>query len=221
MQIVPAILSENFEQVIHNLFLVEGVASRVQIDISDGVFGLEKTWLPYKEESLPEGFEYEFDMMVVDWKKYIPRVIALGATRVIAHVDEFDDGDIEFLVRMVSKAKVKLGLCVSNDKDIRDFTRLVNKISKEYSKVFVQVMGIKRIGTQGQPFDEDVIERIWEIGRECKNVMIQVDGSMNQDTILRVKNAGADVAVVGSYIFKAGGVKEIKKRIEKLEEDYR
>ncbi len=218
MQITPTILEANFEQVMHKLFLLEGLTDRVQIDVCDGAFGLEKTWMPYKEESLPEGFEYEFDMMVNDWRKFIPRVIALGAKRVVAHIDNFEDSDVESLVGIAKRSGVKLGLCVSNDKKIEGFARMVNLVADRYGKVFVQLMGIKRIGAQGQPFDEDIIERIWYIKKNCRNILIQVDGSMNPETILRVKNAGADCAVVGSYIFAGDDVKE---RIENLRENFR
>lgn len=218
MTITPAILPENFEQIVHKLFLLEGVASRVQIDICDGVFGLEKTWLPYQNESLPEGFEYEFDVMVVDWRKYIPRVVTLGATRVIAHIDTFKDGDIEELLKIFEGSSLKLGLSVSNNKDIHQFAKMVEKISLKYSKVFIQVMGITKIGAQGQPFDEHVLQRIKYLKKECKNIEIQVDGSMNPETMLQVKNAGASCAVIGSYLFKTD---DVKGRLETLRENFR
>lgn len=217
MQITPAILPENFEQIIEKLFLLEGLTKRVQIDICDGVFGLEKTWLPYQETSLLVGFDYEFDVMVNDWQKYIPRVIALGATRVIAHIDTFDANDFDTLLSLVDKEGLMLGLSVSNDKDIISFAKTINMITSRYSKVFIQVMGIKKIGAQGQPFDKDVVTRIEYLKKECRNVFIQVDGSMNPETMTQVKNAGADCAVIGSYIFK---IDNIKKRLETLQHDF-
>lgn len=213
MTITPAILPENFEQIVEKLFILEGLTERVQIDICDGVFGLEKTWLPYKEEFLPEGFEYEFDCMVVDWRKYIPRVIALGAKRVIAHIDTFSESDIDELISIVGQKKLKLGLSVSNDSDIYTFAKTINAVLLKYPKTFIQVMGIKRIGAQGQSFDEDVVERIQYLKKECKNIQIQVDGSMNPETIAKVKNAGATCAVIGSYIFATD---DVKKRLETL-----
>ena len=98
MTITPAILPGSFEHLISDLFKLEGLCNRVQIDICDGVFGLEKTWLPYEEKELPHGFSYEFDMMVRDWRKYLPRVIALGATRVVMHIDKSTDEDIRDMV---------------------------------------------------------------------------------------------------------------------------
>lgn len=218
MTITPAILPENFEQVVDKLFLFEGLSKRVQIDLCDGVFGLEKTWLPYEEKELPHGFSYEFDLMVTDWRKYLARVLSLGVSRVVMHIDDMTDADIAELIDITKTESLTLGLSVSNSYDIYTFTSRVKEIVTVYQKVFVQVMGIKNIGAQGQPFDAHVLERIEIIAKECKHIEIQVDGSMNPETILEVKRAGATCAVVGSYLFKNG---DVKKTLEKLERNFR
>jgi ribulose-phosphate 3-epimerase len=217
MTITPAILPLSFEHLVSDLFKLEGLCNRVQIDICDGVFGLEKTWLPYQEKELPHGFSYEFDIMVRDWRKYLPRVIALGATRVVMHIDSSSDEDIRDMVALASKHKVSIGLAVSNDYDINNFTHKANIVADYYHKMFIQVMGIKRIGAQGQPFDDSVVRRIEYIKRECRNVSIQVDGSMNPETIFLVKRAGATCAVVGSFLF---GHSDVKKQLEKLQKNF-
>ena len=223
MFITPAILPENFEQILDKLFLIEGLCDRVQIDLCDGVFGLEKTWLPYRDcEVLPSGFSYEFDMMVVDWKKYLLRVLALPhVTRVVMHIDTFSDEDITMMLTIIAPYRVALGLSVSNDIDVRIFARMVNNISRHYSKVFVQVMGIQKIGAQGQPFDENVLAHIVYLKKECRHVEIQVDGSMNPETMLMVKNRGADTAVVGSYVFRQGAtIESVKNTIDMLRNNF-
>jgi pentose-5-phosphate-3-epimerase len=221
MIITPAILPKNLEELTHKLFMLEGLCERVQIDLCDGVFGLEKTWLPYKEKELLTGFSYEFDLMVKDWRKFLPRVIALGATRVILHVDEFSDDDIAEAVEMVRPHLIYLGLSVSNDKNVPAFAALVKKVDLSYSKVFIQVMGIKTIGAQGQPFDLGVPRRVEYLKDACKHIEIQVDGSMNPETMLIVRNRGASCAVVGSYLFSHGAThKDIKKTLRRLEDDF-
>ncbi len=222
MIITPAILPHNFDQLISKLFMLEGLCERVQIDLCDGIFGLEKTWLPFKDEELLAGFSYEFDLMVLDWRKFLPRVIALGATRIILHVDDFSDDDIAEAVEIVRPHLVYLGLCVSNDKNVPAFAALVKRVDLSYSKVFIQVMGITHIGAQGQPFDDGVPRRIEYLKDACKHVEIQVDGSMNPETILMVKNRGASCAVVGSYLFSHGTTHDnVKRTLQKLENDFR
>lgn len=222
MLITPAILPKNFEELNHKLFMLEGLCDVVQIDLCDGVFGLEKTWLPYKEKELLAGFSYEFDLMVKDWRKFLERVIDLGAKRVILHVDDFSDDDIAEAIAMVKPHLIYLGLSVSNDKNVPAFVSLVKQVDTVYSKVFIQVMGIKHIGAQGQPFDDGVLRRIEYLRDACKHVEIQVDGSMNPETILKVRNRGAMCAVVGSYLFSHGAThRDVKKTLKKLENDFK
>jgi ribulose-phosphate 3-epimerase len=222
MIITPAILPKNIAELHHKLFLLEGLCDMVQIDLCDGVFGLEKTWLPYKEKELLAGFSYEFDLMANDWRKYLERVIALGAKRVILHVDTFTDDDIAEAIAMVKPHLIYLGLCVSNDKNVPAFAALVKRVEAVYSKVFIQVMGIRYIGAQGQPFDDGVLRKVEYLKDSCRHIDIQVDGSMNPETILKVRNRGATCAVVGSYIFRHEAThKEIRKTLQRLNEDFK
>jgi ribulose-phosphate 3-epimerase len=201
MVITPAILPENYAVMHDALFSIEGASHRVQIDICDGVFGLEKTWLPYREDSLPHGFEYEFDLMVRDWRKYVLRVMELHPKRIVVHIDHFSERDVEELLEMFQRKNIHLGLCVNNDTDIDQFISDVRFISEHHEKTFVQVMGIKKIGAQGQPFDERCLDRILHIRFSLRSLPIQVDGAMNPETITKVRKAGANGVIVGSYIF--------------------
>lgn len=222
MTITPTILAPSFEHVVERLFLLEGVTEWVQIDVCDGIFGLERTWLPKEGAELPSGFSYEFDIMVKDWRKYLQRTISLGAKRVVMHIDTFSEDDIAEMIAMVKPHFIYLGLCVSNDKNVPGFVSRVHAIESVYTKIFIQVMGIKHIGAQGQPFDESCIKRISYIHNECRNIDIQVDGSMNNETVSQVKNAGARCAIVGSYVLGRGATHEsVKEKLETLRNNYR
>lgn len=221
MIITPAIFPESFEQIVEKLFLLEGLCERVQIDICDGVFGLQKTWMPYQEKELPHGFSYEFDLMVNDWRKYLPRVLKLGASRVIMHIDTWTIQDLEEMVSIVAPYKVYLGLSVSNDYDIEQFIKRIRLVESLYSKLFIQMMGIRKIGAQGQPFDDTVLRSVEYLHETFRRYDIQVDGSMNNETILKVSNRGASCAVVGSYLMKQGSTAHsIRKIFEKLEHNF-
>jgi pentose-5-phosphate-3-epimerase len=214
MTITPAILPENFEQLHDSLFRIEGLTHRVQIDLCDGRMGLEKTWLPYKETHLPGGFEYEFDLMVEDWVKFLPRVISLGAKRIILHIDEWEEHDFDMLYEvLLHHSKVSIGLSITNNGSIETLIKRVLELENRHSKLFVQLMGINKIGAQGQPFDERVLAKIENVRRSCRGIPIQIDGSMNPETIFLVKRSGAAGVVIGSYIF---GSNNIKKTIDSL-----
>jgi ribulose-phosphate 3-epimerase len=219
MTITPAILPHSYDEITEKLSRVEGLANRVQIDLCDGVFGREKTWLPEGNETLPAGFSYEFDVMVNDWKLYVMRAIMVGATRVVAHVDQFAEGDMEELVSLASQRHIALGISVSNDKSVDVHADFVRKAKALYGNVFIQVMGIQKVGEQGQEFDESSVERVRALKRELGDTAVQVDGGMTPETAQKVANAGAETIIAGSYIFNGGDPAGALQKLESIHLD--
>ncbi len=220
MQIIPAILTHNFDEVKEKLSRLDGIVSHVQIDVCDGNFGARKTWLPEGpdgDEILPKEFSCQFDMMVDDWYVYIPRAIAHGASSIVAHVDLFAENDFGTLVTMISPTNMPLGIAVSNDKSIDFHADAVRKVQAIYPNIFIQVMGIMKIGEQGQFFDESTPDRVLQLRRMFSNIPIQVDGGMRPETIPLVVNAGADTVIVGSFLFASEDVGESMRKLELLE----
>jgi ribulose-phosphate 3-epimerase len=216
MNITPAILPHLFEEVVEKLSRVEGIANHVQIDLCDGVFGREKTWLPLGTEKLSAAFSYEFDIMLNEWELYMMHAITIGGSSVVAHVDVFTDEDIATLISIVGPRGVKLGIAVSNDKSLEYHAEMVRKIKALYPKVFIQVMGIRNIGEQGQVFDEDAVMRIKALKQQFGDITIQVDGGITPETAVLVGNAGAETLVVGSFIFGSEDAGGAIKRLELL-----
>ena len=215
MQVTPAILPLTFDEILEKLEKLNYVTSRVQIDLCDGEFGILKTWLPKGDESLPIDYDYEFDIMINDWKTYVKRAIDIGASRIVAHVDHFSEGDAHELLDILEHTGIALGVSVSNTTPLEDHINFIKFFEEGYDNVFVQVMGIRNIGAQGQEFDEEVLARIKEIKEWCPNLYIQVDGAMNNITAEKVKEAGADTVISGSHIFNS---EDIAGTIQVLEE---
>ncbi len=214
MQIKPAILPHTYEEITEKLSRVEGLASMVQIDLCDGVFGREKTWMPEGSETLPSGFKYEFDIMAHSWKVPLMRSITIGASSIVAHVDTFTDRDIEDLVSIVAARNISLGVSVSNDKEVDFHADMIRKVHALYPNVFIQVMGILKIGEQGQFFEPSTTSRVIALQQQFSELPIQVDGGMTAETASLVVKAGAETIVVGSFIF---GSEDAGGAIEKLE----
>jgi ribulose-phosphate 3-epimerase len=214
MQIIPAILPKDFDEIIDKLNALEYLVPRVQIDLCDGEFGLLRTWLPEGGEELPSDYEYEFDIMVNDWRPYVMRAVDMGASRVVAHVDNFSEADATELIEMLEHTGTALGVCVSNNVPIDVHSNFVKFFQERYDNVFIQVMGIRDIGAQGQPFDESVLSRIETLREECEGVEIQVDGAMNNKTGELVHDVGAIAVIAGSYVF---GSSDIAGAIEEIE----
>lgn len=215
MQVIPAILPKNFDEIIDKLQSLNYETSLVQIDLCDGEFGLLKTWLPDGDENLPTDYDYEFDIMMNDWKTCVKRAIDIGASRIVAHVDHFSEAEAHELVDILEHTGIALGVSVSNNVPLEDHINFIKFFEEGYGNVFIQVMGIRDIGAQGQAFDESVLQRITELKEWCPNLYIQVDGAMNNVTAEKVKEAGADTVISGSYIF---GAEDVSLALQTLEE---
>lgn len=214
MVITPALFPDNFEHLHSMLYKVEGLSPRVQIDICDGRLGLIKTWLPFKETHLPDGFEYEFDLMTEDWQRYLIRTLLLGAKRVVLHIDTWEDHDFSTLYDIMKKhPRVALGFSINNSTHSDILLTRIQEAEMHHKKVFIQLMGIAKIGAQSQPFDERVLSKIEYMRRHTRGIPIQIDGAMNPETIFLVKRSGAAGVVIGSYIF---GSNNIRKTIDSL-----
>ena len=79
-------------------------------------------------------------------------------------------------------------------------------------------MGIAKIGSQGQPFDERVLERVRVLRAEYPELTISIDGSVNVETVVLLSQAGADRFVSGSAILKAKNPAEAFHEFEALTE---
>lgn len=203
IEIIPAILPRDFSEINEKVELVKGFVKNIQIDICDGHFVPSFTW-PYKkhddtfekmlreEEGLPDwqDIDYEFDLMVDHPEKVIDDWVAVGATRIILHAEA--KGDIASAVKaLLGRAEVGLAFNIE--------TEVVMPAGVDVS--FIQLMGIDRVGFQGQDFDAKVIDKVKVVRKKYPNITISIDGGVSLETAPKLVAAGANRLVVGSAIF--------------------
>jgi ribulose-phosphate 3-epimerase len=231
LEIIPAIMPRNYEDLKNRVALVRGIVPLVQIDICDGVFVKNQTW-PYDEkdndtsnfnlimeekEGMPfwEDIDFELDLMVIDAVENFPIYMKLGPKRIVFHVEaignisEFKDF-LEGLDTYI-RDTVQIGIAINTKTNIENIFPLVNYVD------FVQCMGIEHIGFQGEGFDEKVLEHIKTLKEKYPDIIISVDGSVNLDTAPELIDAGVERLVIGSAIFKSNDIKETVNMFESLE----
>lgn len=231
LEIIPAIMPRNYEDLKNRVALVRGIVPLVQIDICDGIFVKNQTW-PYDEkdndisnfnlimeekEGMPfwEDIDFELDLMVVDAVENFSTYMKLGPKRIVFHIEaignisEFKDF-LEGLDTYI-RDTVQIGVAINTKTNIENIFPLVNYID------FVQCMGIEHIGFQGESFDEKVLEHIKTLKEKYPDIIISVDGSVNLDTAPDLIDAGAERLVIGSAIFKSNDIKETVDMFESLE----
>lgn len=210
---------------------VKGLVSLVQLDVMDGLFVPSKSW-PYRKSQseefktllrhgggLPfwEDIEYGIDLMVEHPEEVIKDWIALGARRIVVHVEGVKNvrDTISFVEEhslkrgeeFAGSADIECGLAFSINTPLEQLRHYIHDIA------FVQLMGIEKIGYQGQPFAPKVIERVRYLREEYPHLIISVDGGVNLETAPALVRAGATRLVSGSAVFESGDIKDTLRRL--------
>ncbi len=211
MEIIPAILPKNFREIEEKIELITGLSPLVQIDICDGKFVPSITW-PYwkqdenfesilrEERGMPEWqqINYEFDLMVDnptvdDARKWL----SAGAERIVLHHESSKDLTS---VLDVLKGLVEIGIAIGQTTNVEDLNKYLDKIQ------FVQVMGIRKAGFQGQKFEPATVDKVKEVKAMFPELKVQVDGGVSLETAPLLKHAGVDRLVVGSALFNSENI---------------
>tara|TARA_R110000824_G_scaffold401771_1_gene615954 strand:+ start:618630 stop:619352 length:723 start_codon:yes stop_codon:yes gene_type:complete len=219
--IVPAILPTSREDLIEKLKALEGLVDEVQVDIVDGVYASPPTW-PYdtgpgelarmlsEGDMIPHAGEcrIEMDLMVEHPEKTMGAWIELGASRITIHAASvthlprlLHDFKTEYgYSKEFSSSLLAIGVAVPPGTSPEDLTPFLDQID------YVQFMGIKHVGRQGEPFDQEVLMTIKRFRARHPNVPIQVDGGVSLHTAPKLLELGVSRLVVGSGIWKAASV---------------
>ncbi len=206
--IIPAIIPQSLEDLRRHLKKVTPFAKEVQIDIVDGIFVPFTSW-PYVPKTTIAGlgaytkdFIIEIDLMVREPEQVVESYLTQGVQKVVIHLESTER--IQEIIALKSKYNFALGVSTPNGTPIEILEPLIPHVD------YVQCMGIKDIGTQGQPFDTRVLERATTIHAKYPDILISVDGAVTKDTISHLYTAGVRRMVAGSAIF---GPKNFWKRL--------
>jgi ribulose-phosphate 3-epimerase len=221
MEIIPAILPKDFNEIEDKVAQVVGLAKTVQVDICDGKFVQSTTW-PYKKQDenfeaiiredrgMPEweNLDYEFDLMVKDPTEDEARQwLSAGAKRIIFHAES--STNLSAIFAMLSGlADIGLALSIATPLDVIDTYK--DQIS------YVQFMGITKVGFQGQAFDSRVLTKIKECKSKYPHLAVQVDGGVSLATAEQLKEAGADRLVAGSVLFGSDNIVDTYHKLSRI-----
>ena len=201
IEIIPAIMPKNEENLAEKFRLLGDFSGIVQLDLMDGIFVPDKTWLPDK---LPEG-DFELDLMIKNAAGRIGEWLALKPKRIIFHIEAEDD-----LSLIHSSSEIEVGLAINITTPIEKVKPLIPQIN------FIQCMGIARIGFQGELLDERVFEKIKETRATYPDLPVSVDGGVNLKNVAPLIQAGANRLVAGSAIWKSADPRATLKKLQAL-----
>lgn len=208
-KIIPAILEQKLDIVYKKLSLVEGLVDWIQLDIMDGEFVSERSFVLQEFDSKRFPFFYEAHLMVVDPFAYIEICRKGGIDRCIFHWESVRDIEkaISFC-EMTAMNGMQVGVAINFETEIQEVINLAPYIDS------ILLMGVHP-GRSGQGMLLGTIERIKKVRESFpRRVLISLDGGVSEENLKECIEAGAQRITMGSAIFK--GDENIEKIIERL-----
>ena len=213
IQISPSILSADFSQLGNEIKrLEEGGADMIHVDVMDGHFVPNLTIGPPVIKALRKQCSLKFDvhLMISPVHKYIESYAEAGADIITIHPEATDD--LEASILKIKQLNKKVGVSLNPESKIDLILDFLDKID------LVLIMSVNP-GFGGQKFMPEVLEKIKKLSKiqdeKNLNFDIEIDGGINFENYKKAIDAGANILVSGTTIFKSNDG-DIKKNINLL-----
>lgn len=199
--IAPSLLSADFMNLQRDVEMInKSDADWLHLDIMDGVFVPNISFGFPVLDALKAICQKPMDvhLMIVEPQKFIPQVAATGAYLMNVHYEACTH--LNRTVAAIKEAGMKAAVTLNPHSPVW----LLEDIIQELDMVLLMSVNP---GYGGQAFIEHTIEKTVRmkelITKRGLNTLIEVDGGVNLETGKRLLEAGADVLVAGSFVFKA------------------
>ena len=213
IQISPSILSADFSQLGNEIKrLEEGGADMIHVDVMDGHFVPNLTIGPTVIKALRKQCSIKFDvhLMISPVHKYIEAYADAGADIITIHPEA--TGNLDESISKIKSLNKKVGVSLNPESKLDLITNYLEKID------LVLIMSVNP-GFGGQKFMPEVLNKVKKLkeikSKKNMNFDIEIDGGINFDNCQSAIEAGANILVSGTTVFKSNNG-DIKKNINLL-----
>ena len=207
LKIAPSILAADFSKLAEEVKCVDSLgADYIHIDVMDGHFVPNITLGPGIVKCLRPHTELPFDvhLMINNPQRYIDDFIEAGADIITLHYESEKhlDRAIQYIKSKGIKAAVALNPATP--------TVVLKNIIGSLDMVLIMSVNPGFGGQSFIPYSLDKIREVKQMAIEANNedILIQVDGGIDSNNVKDVVEAGANVIVAGSAVFKNGNIEE-------------
>lgn len=193
-------LAADFLHLEKDVETVNKYADIFHLDVMDGVFVPNISFGFPVIEAIAKKAEKPLDvhLMIVEPEKYVERFAKAGASMISFHLNATSDPSA--VLRMLRSFGVKAGLVINPDIPVESLYPYLAEAD------FVLLMSVFA-GFGGQKFIEETYDRVRtlkaEIERQGLDLMLEVDGGVSAANARALTEAGFDILVAGSAVFKA------------------
>src|SRR3989339_584952 len=196
MEIIPAIIAKDLEDLKNKVDLMKNQVQFVQIDIMDGRFVENKTWNdPEKLKNVDFGsLKYEVHLMDEEPRDDVEKWLKSDAFRILVHIES--QADFKELSKIVHAKNKQFGLVLNPDTPLSILENFKDVID------VVQLMSVYP-GKYGAEFIPAILEKGEEFKKLYSRTPLSIDGGVNEKTLPKIIKAGFDRAAAGSAIFES------------------
>ncbi len=212
MQIAPSILSSDFARLAEEIESIKN-CDMVHIDVMDGHFVPNLTFGAPVVKCIRKYTDLFFDchLMISNPKKYAVDFAKAGADLITFHYES--DDDPKETIDEIKRLGCKAGISIKPKTEVEKIYPYLDMVD------LVLIMSVEP-GFGGQSFMAEVLDKVVKLKelkqKENKKYAIEIDGGIDDKTIILAKEAGVEVCVAGSYIFKQENRIETIKKLKAI-----
>lgn len=201
IKIAPSILSADFSKIGDEVRLItECGADVIHLDVMDGNFVKNISFGPKFVKDLRSYSKATFDahLMILNPWNYIEKFVEAGADIITVHYEACKE-KLKDTLKQIKSFGVKCGAVINPNTEVEKIASVIDECD------MILLMSVFP-GFGGQKFIPEVLPKIEQLAKlvdkSGKDIDIEIDGGITKENVKSVKDAGANVIVAGSTVFK-------------------
>lgn len=199
IKISPSILSADFGRLNEDIKTIEEHSDYIHIDVMDGHFVPNLTFGAPVVRHIDSKLPLDVHLMIENPEKYIDDFAKAGADILTVHFEATDD--LHGLLAKIKDLGMRAGVSIKPGTEVEVLEEYLDELD------WVLIMSVEP-GFGGQGFISAAVDKIKWLREHAPELDIAVDGGVNDKTARLCEEAGANVLIAGSYIFKSDDRRE-------------